>query len=129
LPFERGFLLLGCGQSVVCVIPPLNIARPLVQEGRHLRGGTDGGGADHGVVIANGWVVADDGHIAGPITLHAVKEVRRGYWPKTTVAEAMHALALTGATVCRCGSRGKHHDGSGPLPASAATCSIAGTGE
>jgi 4-aminobutyrate aminotransferase-like enzyme len=33
LPFERGFLLLGCGQSVVCIVQPLNIAYPLVEEG------------------------------------------------------------------------------------------------
>ena len=31
--FERGLLLLGCGQSVVRVAPPLNIERRLVQEG------------------------------------------------------------------------------------------------
>jgi 4-aminobutyrate aminotransferase len=30
--FERGLLLLGCGQSVVRVAPPLNIERPLVDE-------------------------------------------------------------------------------------------------
>ena len=30
--FERGLLLLGCGQSVVSVAPPLNIERPLVDE-------------------------------------------------------------------------------------------------
>jgi 4-aminobutyrate aminotransferase len=31
--FERGLLLLGCGQSVVRIAPPLNIERPLVEEG------------------------------------------------------------------------------------------------
>jgi 4-aminobutyrate aminotransferase len=31
--FERGLLLLGCGRSVVRIIPPLNIERPLVEEG------------------------------------------------------------------------------------------------
>jgi 4-aminobutyrate aminotransferase len=31
--FERGLLLLGCGQSVVRIAPPLNIERPLVHEG------------------------------------------------------------------------------------------------
>jgi 4-aminobutyrate aminotransferase len=30
--FERGLLLLGCGQSVVRIAPPLNIERPLVDE-------------------------------------------------------------------------------------------------
>jgi hypothetical protein len=83
---------------------------------RQLRGSTDGGGADHGAVVANGWAVVDDGRIAGLITPHAVKGVPCGHWPKTTVAEAMHALALTGATVCCCGSRGKRHDVSGPFP-------------
>jgi hypothetical protein len=95
---------------------------------RRLRGSTDGGGADHGAVVADGWAVVDDGHIAGIITPHAVKGVPCGHWPKITVAEAKHGAVLTGATVCRCGSRGKYHDVSGPLPASAATCSIAETG-
>jgi 4-aminobutyrate aminotransferase len=31
--FERGLLLLGCGQAVVRIAPPLNIPRPLVEEG------------------------------------------------------------------------------------------------
>lgn len=32
LAFERGLLLLGCGQSAVHIVPPLNIAYPLVEE-------------------------------------------------------------------------------------------------
>ena len=31
--FERGLLLLGCGRSVVRIVPPLTIDRPLVDEG------------------------------------------------------------------------------------------------
>ncbi|MBI3326773.1 MAG: aminotransferase class III-fold pyridoxal phosphate-dependent enzyme [Nitrospinae bacterium] len=31
--FERGLLLLGCGQSVVRIAPPLTIERPLLEEG------------------------------------------------------------------------------------------------
>ncbi|MBI3327050.1 MAG: acetyl ornithine aminotransferase family protein [Nitrospinae bacterium] len=31
--FERGLLLLGCGRSVVRIAPPLNIERPLIEEG------------------------------------------------------------------------------------------------
>jgi 4-aminobutyrate aminotransferase len=31
--FENGLLLLGCGQSVVRIAPPLNIERPLIDEG------------------------------------------------------------------------------------------------
>jgi 4-aminobutyrate aminotransferase len=31
--FEYGLLLLSCGRSVVRIVPALNIARPLVEEG------------------------------------------------------------------------------------------------
>jgi 4-aminobutyrate aminotransferase len=31
--FERGLLLLGCGQSVLRIVPPLNIDRTLIEEG------------------------------------------------------------------------------------------------
>jgi hypothetical protein len=46
---------------------------------RQLRGSTDGGGADDGAVVANGWAVVDDGHIAGLITPYAAKEVPCGH--------------------------------------------------
>jgi 4-aminobutyrate aminotransferase len=31
--FEHGLLVLSCGRSVVRIVPALNIARPLVEEG------------------------------------------------------------------------------------------------